>query len=147
MKIVMQRVSTASVTVEGNVTGEIGKGYLLLVGVTQDDDESDVQKMADKVAKLRLFEDADEKMNLSIDEVGGSILSVSQFTLYANTKKGRRPSFEQAAKPELAKPLWELFNLKLQEKGLRVETGVFGAMMDVALVNDGPVTIVLDSKE
>lgn len=147
MKVVVQRSGRASVTVDGEVTGAIDKGYVLLVGLTHADDEADVAYVANKVANLRLWEDEEGKMNKSIKEVGGAILSVSQFTLYGDTRKGRRPSFIDAARPEEAEPLWKLFNEKLQEQNLHVETGVFGAMMDVALVNDGPVTIIIESKE
>jgi len=147
MRVVLQRARAASVTVEGETTGQIDKGYVLLVGVTHEDTEEDMKYCAKKVAELRLFEDADGKMNHSITEVGGAILSVSQFTLYADTKKGRRPSFTGAAHPSVAKPLWEAFNEELRSVySLQVETGVFGAMMDVQLVNDGPVTIILDSQ-
>ena len=145
MKVVIQRSKQASVTVDGNVTGAIDKGYVLLVGITHTDTAEDVAYCAKKVAELRLWEDEEGKMNRSILEVGGDILSVSQFTLYAETKKGRRPSFTTAARPEQAKPMWDAFNEALREFGLRVETGIFGAMMDVALINDGPVTIIIDS--
>ena len=145
MKVVIQRSKQASVTVDGNVTGAIEKGYVLLVGITHTDTAEDVAYCAKKVAELRLWEDEEGKMNRSILEVGGDILSVSQFTLYAETKKGRRPSFTAAARPEQAKPMWDAFNDALRELGLRVETGIFGAMMDVALINDGPVTIIVDS--
>lgn len=145
MKIVLQRSGPASVEVDGNVTGSIEKGYVLLVGITHTDTEEDAAYMARKVANLRLWEDEDGKMNKSIVEVGGAILSVSQFTLYGDAKKGRRPSFIDAARPEQAEPLWKLLNQKLQDEGLDVETGIFGAMMDVKLVNDGPVTIILES--
>lgn len=145
MKIVLQRSGVASVEVDGRETGSIEKGYVLLVGITHTDTEEDVVYMVRKIANLRLWEDAEGKLNKSILEVGGDILSVSQFTLYGDTKKGRRPSFIEAARPEQAKPLWELFNKKLYEEGLHIETGVFGAMMDVKLVNDGPVTIILES--
>jgi len=145
MKVVIQRSKQASVTVDGNVTGAIEKGYVLLVGITHTDTAEDVAYCAKKVAELRLWEDEEGKMNRSILEVGGDILSVSQFTLYAETKKGRRPSFTTAARPEQAKPMWDAFNEALRECGLRVETGIFGAMMDVALINDGPVTIIIDS--
>lgn len=145
MKVVIQRSKQASVTVEGSVTGAIDKGYVLLVGITHTDTTADIAYCAKKVAELRLWEDAEGKMNHSIIEAGGDILSVSQFTLYAETKKGRRPSFTGAACPEQAQPLWEEFNEALRAYGLRVETGIFGAMMDVALVNDGPVTIIVDS--
>ena len=145
MKVVIQRSKQASVTVDGNVTGAIDKGYVLLVGITHTDTAEDIAYCAKKIAELRLWEDEEGKMNRSILEVGGDILSVSQFTLYAETKKGRRPSFTGAARPEQAKPMWDAFNDALREFGLRVETGIFGAMMDVALINDGPVTIIIDS--
>ena len=145
MKVVIQRSKQASVTVDGNVTGAIDKGYVLLVGITHTDTAEDIAYCAKKVAELRLWEDEEGKMNRSILEVGGAILSVSQFTLYAETKKGRRPSFTAAARPEQAKPMWDAFNDALREFGLHVETGIFGAMMDVALINDGPVTIIVDS--
>lgn len=146
MKVVIQRAKHASVTVNGAVTGAIDKGYVLLVGITHTDSLEDIQYVAKKVAELRLYEDAEGKMNHSITEVGGAILSVSQFTLYGETKKGRRPSFTEAARPEIAKPLWDAFNEELRKYKLQVETGIFGAMMDVALVNDGPVTIIVESK-
>ena len=145
MKVVIQRSKQASVTVDGDVAGAINKGYVLLVGITHTDTAEDIAYCAKKVAELRLWEDEEGKMNRSILEAGGDILSVSQFTLYAETKKGRRPSFTTAARPEQAKPMWDAFNEALREFGLRVETGIFGAMMDVALINDGPVTILVDS--
>lgn len=146
MKVVLQRVSEARVRVKGETVGEIGRGLLLLVGIGQEDGEDDVAWMADKVAGLRIFEDEEGKMNLSVKEAGGEILSVSQFTLYGDCRKGRRPNFMAAAKPETANMLYERFNALLREAGFRVDTGVFGAMMDVSLVNDGPVTLILDSK-
>lgn len=146
MKVVIQRSKAAFVTVDGQVTGAIEQGYVLLVGITHNDTLDDVAYVAKKVADLRLFEDEDGKMNHSIIEQGGAILSVSQFTLYGDTKKGRRPSFIDAARPEQAKPLWDAFNEALRGHGLHVETGIFGAMMDVALVNDGPVTVIVESK-
>ena len=146
MKVVLQRTKKASVTVDNEVTGSITHGYMLLVGITHEDTMVDVEYCARKVAELRLFEDEQGKMNLSIQEVDGQILSVSQFTLYAETKKGRRPSFTNASRPEHAKPLWDAFNETLKGHGLHVETGIFGADMDVALVNDGPVTIIIESK-
>lgn len=145
MKVLLQRCKNASVTVDGKVTGQIDNGYLLLVGITATDTEKEINYLVEKVVGLRLFEDAEGKMNHSIEQVCGSILSVSQFTLYADTRKGRRPSFTDAARPEIAKPLWELFNEKLQSKGIQIETGVFGAMMDVTFTNDGPVTIMLEA--
>ena len=147
MRLVIQRVSKASVEIEGKVNGKIDEGFMVLVGITNDDNKEVVEKMADKLINLRIFEDENEKLNLSLMDVKGKILSISQFTLYANCKKGRRPSFVEAAKPEIAKPLYEYFNSKIEEKGIKVEKGIFGAMMDVSLNNDGPVTIVLDSKE
>lgn len=146
MKVVIQRSKQASVTVEGKVTGAIQSGYVLLVGITHSDTLEDVSYIAKKVAEIRLWEDEEGKMNRSIVEHGGDILSVSQFTLYADTRKGRRPSFIDAARPDRALPLWEAFNDELKQNGLHVETGIFGAMMDVALVNDGPVTIIVESK-
>jgi len=146
MKVVLQRSKAASVTVDGKVTGAIDSGYVLLVGITHEDTQENVDYLAKKVANLRLWEDIDGKMNHSILEHGGAILSVSQFTLYGDAKKGNRPSFTNAARPEVAEPLWEAFNNALREHGLHVETGIFGAMMDVALTNDGPITILLESK-
>lgn len=146
MKVVLQRSKAASVTVDGAVAGAIDSGYVLLVGITHEDSQEDVLYLAKKIANLRLWEDTDGKMNHSILKHGGAILSVSQFTLYGDAKKGNRPSFTSAARPEVAEPLWEAFNQALREHGLHVETGVFGAMMDVALINDGPVTILLESK-
>lgn len=146
MKVVLQRSKKASVTVDGTVTGAIDHGYVLLVGLTHTDTQEDAAYTAKKIASLRLFEDEDGKMNRSIDETGGAILSVSQFTLYGDTRKGRRPSFIEAARPETAQPLYDYFNEQLRSYGLTVETGVFGAMMDVSLVNDGPVTIIVESK-
>lgn len=146
MRVVLQRSKAAKVTVDGKVTGEIPKGYVLLVGITHTDTKEDVDFVANKVVNLRLWEDENGKMNHSILEAGGDILSVSQFTLYADTKKGRRPSFIDAARPEQAEPLWLYFNERLKAEGLHVETGIFGAMMNVDLVNDGPVTIIVESK-
>jgi D-aminoacyl-tRNA deacylase len=144
MRIVLQRVARARVTVDGRVTGEIGAGLLLLVGFTHDDTEDKLAWMADKVCGLRIFADEEGKMNRSVDEIGGGILVVSQFTLYGDTRKGKRPSFIDAARPEVAIPLYERFVALLRASGLPVETGEFGAMMDVELLNDGPVTLVLD---
>ena len=146
MRVVLQRSLAASVKVDGKVTGQIDKGYVLLVGLTHEDTTEDVRYVAEKVANLRLFEDEEGKMNRSIFEDGGSILSISQFTLYGDTRKGRRPSFSEAAKPDVAKPLWDLFNQELRKLNLQVETGIFGAMMDVSLTNDGPVTLIVESK-
>ena len=144
MRILLQRVSSASVRVGGSVIGAIDRGYVLLVGFTHDDTPDRLEWMADKVHGLRLFADAEGKMNLGIEDVGGAVLVVSQFTLYGDAQKGRRPSFIDAARPELAIPLYERFVTMLRERGLRVATGEFGAMMDVALVNDGPVTLWLE---
>jgi len=146
VRIVLQRVKEAKVEVEGKTVGQIKKGYMLLVGITHDDTQEDAAKLADKIAHLRIFEDADGKMNHSIQDVEGSILSVSQFTLYGDTRKGRRPNFMNAAKPDYAKDLYDQFNVLLSQKGLHVETGVFGAMMDVSLINDGPVTLILENQ-
>ena len=147
MRIVLQRVKSASVSIEGTVVGEIEQGFLLLVGVGPDDTRDDASYLARKIAGMRIFTDENGKMNLSIDQVGGKILSVSQFTLFADTKKGNRPSFTGAASPEAANKLYEEFNEILRtEYGLIVETGEFAADMQVSLVNDGPVTILLDTK-
>jgi len=144
MRVLLQRVSRAEVRVEGAVVGGIARGFCLLVGFTSTDTETQAVWMADKVAGLRLFADAEGKMNLGLEDVGGEVLVVSQFTLYGNAEKGRRPSFVDAARPELAVPLYERFVALLRERGLTVATGVFGAMMDVELVNDGPVTLWLE---
>ena len=147
MRVVLQRTGQASVSVDGQILGQIEKGYVLLVGITESDDERIVEKMAMKIHDLRIFEDEQGKMNLSIEQIGGSVLSISQFTLYANCRKGRRPSFDQAARPQQARLLYEVFNEALRKTGLSVETGIFGAHMKVELMNDGPVTLVLDSSE
>lgn len=144
MRVLLQRVSRAEVRVGDRVTGRIGVGYLLLVGFSTTDVAESGVWMADKIAGLRLFSDAEGKMNLGLDEVGGAVLVVSQFTLYGDASKGRRPSFIDAARPELAVPLYEGFLRLLRERGLTVATGEFGAMMDVELVNDGPVTLWLE---
>lgn len=146
MRVVVQRSKAASVTVGGEVTGQISKGFVLLVGVTHADKEEDAVYLADKIANLRIFDDENEKMNLSLLDVGGEILSVSQFTLYGDCRKGRRPNFMDAARPDQAVQLYDFFNSLLREKGIRVETGIFGAMMDVELINDGPVTLIVESK-
>ena len=147
MRLVVQKVSQSSVKIEGEIVGAIDKGYMVLVGITNGDDELLVEKMVDKLVNLRIFEDENDKLNLSLLDVGGSVLSISQFTLYANCKKGRRPSFIDAAKPDISSPLYDFFNKNLEEKGINVERGVFVAMMEVSLINDGPVTIILDSNE
>ena len=144
MRVLLQRVSRAEVRVDSKAIGHIGRGYLLLVGFTTGDTEATVLWMADKVVGLRLFSDADEKMNLALADVDGALLVVSQFTLYGDASKGRRPSFISAARPEEAIPLYERFVALLRERSARVETGEFGAMMDVELVNDGPVTLWLE---
>lgn len=146
MKVVIQRSKAASVTVAGEIVGRIDHGYVLLVGVTHEDQEADAAFLADKIANLRIFEDDAGKMNRSLLDVGGAILSVSQFTLYGDCRKGRRPNFLDAARPEHAIGIYEAFNRFLRDKGIKVETGVFGAMMDVQLVNDGPVTLIVESK-
>jgi D-tyrosyl-tRNA(Tyr) deacylase len=146
VRAVVQRVSRAEVRVEGRVAGAIGRGLLVLLGVGREDGESDARLLADKVAALRIFEDADGKMNLAAPEVGGAVLVVSQFTLLGDARKGNRPSFVDAAPPSAAVPLYEGFCAMLREKKLAVATGVFQAHMDVELVNDGPVTILLDSR-
>lgn len=146
MRVVVQRCKDAKVTVDKAVTGEIGKGLMLLVGVTHEDTEKDAKYLADKIAGLRIFEDDAGKMNYSVTETEGAILSVSQFTLYGDCRKGRRPNFMGAATPAEAERLYDYFNQELRAGGLQVETGVFGAMMDVSLTNWGPVTLILDSR-
>ncbi len=147
MRTVIQRVSEASVTIEGRINGAIGRGYLVLAGISDEDDEASVRKMADKIYKLRIFEDENGKMNLSLPQVNGAVLSISQFTLYADAAKGNRPSFSKAGKPEHAKRLYLYFNEYLRNLGLTVEEGIFAADMKVRLLNDGPVTILLDSQD
>ncbi len=145
MRVVLQRVARARVTIDGRVAGEIGRGFLLLVGFRADDREDALRWMAEKIVSLRLFSDAEQKMNLGLEDVGGELLVVSQFTLYGDTRKGRRPSFIDAAPPPIAIPLYERFVALLRECApAKVATGEFGAMMDVELVNDGPVTLVLE---
>lgn len=144
MRVVLQRVSRASVTIDGRTAGAIGRGFCLLVGLTHGDTEATVDWMADKIAGLRLFSDEEGKMNLGLDEVGGGVLVVSQFTLYGDAAKGRRPSFIDAARPERAIPLYERFVSALRGRRLEVATGEFGAYMDVEIHNDGPVTLILE---
>ena len=144
MKIILQKVKKASVSVDNKIVGSIDRGYCLLVGVHKESTEEDAKYLAKKVAQARLFEDENDKINLSLKDVGGSILSVSQFTLYADTKKGNRPSFTSAAGAEKANELYEKFNKFLREEGVTVETGIFQTMMEVNIVNDGPVTIVYE---
>lgn len=147
MRCVIQRVTRASVTVAGEVVGKIGKGFMVLLGAQTGDGEADARYCADKIAGLRVFEDAQGKMNLALQDVGGDVLLVSQFTLLADARHGRRPDFLQAARPEVAEPLCAQVKAMLEEKGLRVETGRFRTEMQVELVNDGPVTILLDSRK
>jgi len=144
MKIILQKVKKASVSVDNKIVGSIDKGFCLLVGVHKESTEEDARYLAKKIAQARLFEDENDKINLSLKDVGGSILSVSQFTLYADTKKGNRPSFTSAAGAEKANELYEKFNKYLKEEGVTVETGIFQTMMEVNIVNDGPVTIVYE---
>ena len=146
MRAILQRVSSASVTVDGAVVGEIGAGLLVLLGVGHEDAEADAEYLADRILGLRVFGDAAGKMNLSVVDSGGGVLVVSQFTLYGDTRKGRRPSFDDAAPPELAKRLYERFVEIVGARGVQVATGVFQASMSVALVNEGPVTFVVESK-
>ena len=147
MRAVVQRVSHAKVTVADDITGEIGRGLLILLGISQKDAEADADYLVEKIVNLRIFVDADDKMNLSLLEIAGEMLVVSQFTLYGDTRRGRRPSFIEAAPPERANELYEYFVARAREKLAKVETGRFQAMMDVELVNDGPVTIILDSEK
>ena len=147
MRAIVQRVSRASVTVQSSVTGEIGPGLLVLLGVGQDDQRSDAEYLAEKIVGLRIFEDDEEKMNRSVIEAGGAILAVSQFTLYGDVRRGKRPSFDTAARPERARDLYEYFVTQVRALGVRCETGVFQAMMEVELVNSGPVTILIDSRK
>ncbi|HLE25842.1 MAG TPA: D-aminoacyl-tRNA deacylase [Thermodesulfobacteriota bacterium] len=147
MRAVIQRVSEAKVEVDGDIIGKIGEGFLVLIGVRKDDTEEDVRYLADKVLGLRIFEDEAGKMNLSITDVKGEILTVSQFTLYGDSRKGRRPSFDEAAPLDVAEKLYELFVEEIRKSGIKVETGKFRALMDVHLINSGPVTILLDSKK
>lgn len=146
MRVIVQRTTNATVRIDGTPVGHIGQGFMLLVGITHIDTQADADYIAKKVAQLRVFEDADGKMNLSINDIHGSILSISQFTLYGDVRHGNRPSFIQAARPDQALPLYEYFNNRLRtEYNLRVETGQFGADMQVDFINDGPVTIIIDS--
>ncbi|WP_017797136.1 D-aminoacyl-tRNA deacylase [Oceanobacillus kimchii] len=147
MKVVIQRSKEASVTVDNQIVGSITRGFVVLLGITHEDTHEDIQYLVGKIPNLRVFEDDNGKMNLSLKDIGGSILSVSQFTLYGDTRKGRRPNFMQAAKPSIAEDLYNKFNTSLTNEGIHVETGKFGAMMDVKLTNDGPVTLIIDSKD
>ena len=145
MRAVLTRVKHASVTIDGKVHGQIGEGFLILLGVTHEDTEAQAVKLADKLTGLRIFEDENGKMNRGLDEVKGELLIISQFTLYGNCKKGRRPEFLAAAQPEVAIPLYEKFVALCREKGFHTETGEFGAYMQVDSLNDGPLTIILDT--
>jgi D-aminoacyl-tRNA deacylase len=147
MRAVIQRVSRARVTVNGEVTGEISTGLLVLLAIAQEDTDNDLDYMVDKISGLRVFEDSEGKMNLSLADVGGAILAVSQFTLYGDVRRGKRPSFDAAARPEQARVMYEQFVANIRAAGLRCETGRFQEMMDVELVNNGPVTILLDSSK
>ncbi len=144
MKAVVQRVKRASVTVDGEVTGSIEQGLLVFLGIHQDDTDEMIEKMAGKIAKLRIFEDDEGKMSRSVQDIEGAVLIVSQFTLYGDVRKGNRPSFIESARPEKAEPMYEAVVKSIREQGLPVETGRFAAMMDVELVNDGPVTILIE---
>lgn len=146
MRVVIQKSLHSSVTIDKEITGQIDKGFVLLVGVTHDDTPADADYCARKIAKIRLFEDQDDKINLSLSDVEGAILSISQFTLFADTRKGNRPSFTKSAKAEQAEELYDYFNQQLRGHGFQVETGRFGAMMQVSILNDGPVTVLIDSK-
>lgn len=145
MRIVIQRVKSADVKVDGRLVSSIGKGFLILVGISKNDTEREVKEIAKKVPHLRIFEDENKKMNLSLKDVGGEVLSVSQFTLYADISRGRRPGFEMAASRDVAVELWKKFNQFLQEEGLTVKEGIFGEHMEVSLINDGPVTIIMEA--
>lgn len=147
MRVILQRVTSASVVIDDACVGQVGLGYLALVGFTHDDTEADIDYMVEKVKHLRVFSDDEGNMNRSVCDVHGSILSVSQFTLYADARKGRRPSFIQAMKPEQATQMYDLWNEKLRQAGIEVQTGIFGADMKVTLTNDGPVTICLESRK
>ena len=145
MRAVMTRVKHASVTIDGKETRSIGEGFLILLGITHEDTEAQAVKLADKLTKLRIFEDADGKMNRGLEEVNGELMIISQFTLYGNCKKGRRPDFLAAARPEVAIPLYEKFVAECRSKGFRTATGEFGAYMEVESLNDGPLTLVVDT--
>ncbi|MEN8128477.1 MAG: D-aminoacyl-tRNA deacylase [Planctomycetota bacterium] len=147
MRAVVQRVSRASVTVDGTINGSIGRGLLVFLGVGKDDRQKDIDFIADKIVNLRIFEDTNGKMNLSVKDIDGGILLISQFTLYGDCRKGRRPDFTAAGSPDMAKRLYEQTIAAVREKGIPVETGVFAAHMDIDSVNDGPVTLILDSRK
>lgn len=147
MRAVVQRVKQAEVRVSSELVGAIGPGFLVLLGITHADDAATARKLAEKVARLRIFEDSDGKMNLGLSEIEGAVLCVSQFTLYGDVRRGRRPSFDEAARPEQALPLWEAFCESIEQTGIRCERGRFAAEMQVSLVNDGPVTLIVDSRD
>jgi D-tyrosyl-tRNA(Tyr) deacylase len=147
MRAVIQRVSEASVTVNGEIVGQIGKGFLVLLGIAHADGEAEAVWLSRKIAGLRIFEDAEGKMNLGLTDVGGAVLAVSQFTLYGDARKGRRPSFVEAARPEHAQPLYNYFCAQLAAEGIPVERGIFQAEMKVALINDGPVTLLIETEK
>lgn len=147
MRAVVQRVASAKVEVEGEITGKISKGLLIFLGIGEDDDDNDLAYLFDKIVGLRIFEDHNNKMNLSIQDIGGEILVISQFTLYGDVRRGKRPSFSKSAHPDIAKEVYKEFIEKAKDIGIHTEEGVFGAHMDISLVNDGPVTILIDSKK
>lgn len=147
MRVILQRVKYAKVSIDGSLYNEIEAGFCAFVGITHEDSKEVVEKVAKKLVGLRVFKDEADKMNKSISDIQGSVLSISQFTLYADCKKGRRPSFDKAAKPEYANSLYEAFNEAIRNEGIEVKTGIFGADMKIELYNDGPVTILLDSAE
>ena len=147
MKAVITRVKSAEVKIDGATHSKIGKGLLILLGVSTTDTKSEAEYLARKISQMRIFEDSEEKLNLSCDQVGGDMMVVSNFTLYANTQKGNRPSFVDAARPELARPLYEYFVSLLKDAGYKTETGVFGAYMELESVNDGPITVVMDTED
>ena len=147
MRAVVQRVSASSVSVDNEVVGKIDRGLMVLLGVTHDDTQADVNYLVEKISNLRIFEDEQEKMNLSLLDIGGELLAISQFTLYGDCRKGRRPNFTQAAKPDMANELYEKFVSQAKDAGINVQTGSFGAHMVVDIVNDGPVTMIIDSKK
>ncbi|MAP55927.1 D-aminoacyl-tRNA deacylase [Altibacter sp.] len=147
MRAILQRVKEASVTVDGKLVSKIGNGFLILLGIEAEDNKEDIDWLSGKIARMRVFSDENDAMNLSLEDIGGEILVVSQFTLHASTKKGNRPSFIKAARPDIAIPLYQSFVNELSSQvSTKIQTGVFGAMMDIALVNDGPVTLFIDSK-